>query len=814
MRNLYLDDNEADADPRANEGHDSAPVCPFIRELGVYSKKMKSLNTSPSDPSMHPHLIASGLGLASREELSGLCALLEAASVIKVAADASADLLNRIGIEIDNAAARIKTVAQDIQNSDESDDALRHRLWHGLVNGLGVQSHLPLSERRVVEEAAALGVMTSRVLSPDLHAKDELKRRQDAGRDSYIGRFEEKMQQIYKDPKSVWRSNLPLPFPEIVARELASMLDTLEIEDSQVGFDPDVARAMQQGGQYTWAGIAAAGGWVSMAAAVNAAGFAPYIFAAQASAFIPFMGGPAVVSLLAVMVNPITIAAGLLALGGLGGKKLNETVKSKVSGRILVLLALRGLADPSDGLGRTSTAFRQICAAGRSKPKHLKMPEWTAMRSRATRVEAEIGRRMPNAPGREPSQWGVAPEFTRQNVNLEDTTAVIGLTAAEMLYHAVSIDPQVLAAADFWRTADISNQLEFATHAMEFAVRGADIALRGFTAEQLVLGNLVAQGHHVTLPDSSSNPGFDLIVNGQEVQVKCGESLSLLREHFEKYPDIPVIANAELVAKVLDEPWAEMVTALDGFELVIVEEMTASAIASGIDLAELDALAAAIGVGAIRGAVAVFTGEIPAGDLPAWLVVDTALRGTLVTLGSNVGAFVGLVAIGPAGALVLGPVMGAMTLFGMDGVKALVDSKINKEWYDEMLAKAETLRVVSQRNLKARIALLVSRRDNVFRPNSRLPGDLAIWLDRRAADDAIAAAEDLRDLDAPARTPIEAMCLDIVAARVNPASPDVLRARRLLQQKISCKPRPLDGVIGRFDKLWIRNKFSKNFEKK
>lgn len=775
---------------------------------------MKSLNISPSAPSMHPHLIASGLGLASREELSGLCALLKAASVINVAAGASADLLNRIGVEIDNAATRIKTIAEDIQNSDEPDDALRHRLWYGLVNGLDTRSQLPLSERRVAEEAAALGVMASRVLSPGLHAANEFERRNDAGHDGYIERIGEKVQQIYNDPKSIWRSNAPLPFAEIVARELASLLDNLDIKNDHIGFDPDVARAMQQSGQHAWAGVAAAGGWVGMAAAVNAAGFAPYILAAQASAFIPFMSGPAVVSLLAVMVNPITIAAGLLALGGLGGKKLNKMVKSQVSARIVVLLALRGLAYPSEGLGCTSTAFRQICAAGRRKPEHLKMPEWTAMRSLATRVETEIGRRMPDAPGREPSRWDVVPELTRQNINVKDTIAVVGLTAAEMLYHAASIDPRVLAAADFWRTADISNQLEFATHAMEFAVRGADIALRGFTAEQLVLGNLIAQGHHVILPDSSSNPGFDLIVNGQEVQVKCGESLSLLREHFEKYPDVPVIANAELVAKVSDEPWAEMVTALDGFDLVIVEEMTASAIASGIDLAEMDALAAAIGVGAIRGAVAVFTGEIPAGDLPAWLVVETALRGTLVTLGGNVGAVVGLVAIGPAGALVLGPVMGAMALFGMGSAKAWADSKINKEWYDEMLAEAETLRVVSQRNLKARIALLVSRRDNVFRPNSRLPDDLAIWLDRRAADDAIAAAEDLRDLDTPACTPIEAMCLDIVAARVNPASPDVLRARRLLQQKLSCKPRPLDGVIGRFDELWISSKFSKGFEKK
>jgi len=110
--------------------------------------------------------------------------------------------------------------------------------------------------------------------------------------------------------------------------------------------------------------------------------------------------------------------------------------------------------------------------------------------------------------------------------------------------------------------------------------------------------------------------------------------------------------------------------------------------------------------------------------------------------------------------------------------------------------------------------LLVSRRDNVFRPNPRLPDDLAIWLDRRAADDAIAASEDLLDLDAPASTPIEAMCLDIVAARANPASPNVLRARRLLQKRLSRKPGSLDGAMDQIDKLWKRGTLYANFEKK
>jgi hypothetical protein len=205
------------------------------------------------------------------------------------------------------------------------------------------------------------------------------------------------------------------------------------------------------------------------------------------------------------------------------------------------------------------------------------------------------------------------------------------------------------------------------------------------------------------------------------------------------------------------------------------------------------------------------TGEIPAGNLPAWLVVDTALRGALVTVGGKAGSIIGLVAIGPAGALVLGPTMGAMALFGMDGAKAFVDSRINKKWYDEMRAEADAVRVASQRGLKARITLLVGRRDDVFRPSGTLPEGLATWLDRRAADDAIAAAEDLMDLDTSPGTLIEAMRLDVVAARANPASPDVMRARSQLQRSLSFKPAPLDGARDRFEALWKRGKLYANF---
>ncbi|MGO7259074.1 hypothetical protein ACCT32_36650, partial [Rhizobium brockwellii] len=77
-------------------------------------------------------------------------------------------------------------------------------------------------------------------------------------------------------------------------------------------------------------------------------------------------------------------------------------------------------------------------------------------------------------------------------------------------------------------------------------------------SEQLVAARLTEIGHVVSFPDTSNNPGFDLLVDGMPFQVKCLMSLDGLREHFSKYPDMPVYANSELAEAVIDSraAWA------------------------------------------------------------------------------------------------------------------------------------------------------------------------------------------------------------------------------------------------------------------
>ena len=121
-----------------------------------------------------------------------------------------------------------------------------------------------------------------------------------------------------------------------------------------------------------------------------------------------------------------------------------------------------------------------------------------------------------------------------------DNAAIAGLTLSDFIYDMAAIDPRVIEATDFARKADISDVFQFSLFAeslrglSEASFRGHHANLTGYTAERLVASQLVKDGHVVEIPDSASQPGYDLLIDGNEFQVKCVEP-RLLRI----YPDLP-----------------------------------------------------------------------------------------------------------------------------------------------------------------------------------------------------------------------------------------------------------------------------------
>lgn len=71
--------------------------------------------------------------------------------------------------------------------------------------------------------------------------------------------------------------------------------------------------------------------------------------------------------------------------------------------------------------------------------------------------------------------------------------------------------------------------------------------LMGHLAEPIVGEHLKELGIQVGMPDSSNQPGYDLILNGEHaVNIKAVKDFNSLSEHFAKYPDIPVIVPGDM----------------------------------------------------------------------------------------------------------------------------------------------------------------------------------------------------------------------------------------------------------------------------
>ncbi|MGF1621259.1 MAG: hypothetical protein ACFCUR_11660 [Rhodomicrobiaceae bacterium] len=426
--------------------------------------------------------------------------MLEAASALQLAQGAVAAVQDKFGVEATQLRERIAKIADTLSCGTIPTDVLRHRLWLGIGRALGAEALLPLSTRHMREATCACGVRAAERLGPGLLAHEE----EEAFAKSSIGSriFGKALDLAEKIAGQ--KTARSMSFPDIVAGELDVFLKSLHAADAEGSLDPAIAESVKKGQAAMARAAASGGGWVAIAAAVGSAGFAPYIFAAQLSAFIPLVSGPGLVSFLAVIINPVTVVAGLAALGTWAVKGQAHTVRCTVASRLAVLLALRGMEQPENGLAALVTAFRSLSGLRPTELTHLSPREVETIQARAQRVEIRLGRTLPPAQGMAPGKWG-EPMDIKRLASVVDTAAVASLTAADMLFHAAAINPSVLAAADFSRHADFATPFDLATYVADFASDGARINLRGYTAEQIVLARLVDQGHSAELAANTRN---------------------------------------------------------------------------------------------------------------------------------------------------------------------------------------------------------------------------------------------------------------------------------------------------------------------
>lgn len=135
-----------------------------------------------------------------------------------------------------------------------------------------------------------------------------------------------------------------------------------------------------------------------------------------------------------------------------------------------------------------------------------------------------------------------------------DDALLATLTGAAGLNEWFNPDPEVLAAFSRYRNEDLENGWElWNSIAGQNGERALDLGdanvlrgLRGHLGEQVAADHLSQTGSTVSMPDSGSNPGWDLDVDGAALNVKVtSNGARTAADHFETNPDIPIVMNAD-----------------------------------------------------------------------------------------------------------------------------------------------------------------------------------------------------------------------------------------------------------------------------
>lgn len=275
------------------------------------------------------------------------------------------------------------------------------------------------------------------------------------------------------------------------------------------------------------------------------------------------------------------------------------------------------------------------------------------------------------------------------------------LTLGDFLYDYVRMDPRAVAGIDFARSEDLSDLVSFSRFAEDFveryddlsgpAIKGSMSQLQGYVAERLAGSHCQALDQDVTFPDTSNQAGWDLLVDGKRFQVKCVSSASLVQEHLERYPDIPVIVNADL---------ADEVGHLQGVYIdaelhhEVVRDITERTLYGGAELLDFKVPWIALAVSTAMGIRDFLNRDTDLQGAITNVLTDTGGRIACGTLGEESGALIGLMLFGSAGAIV-GAGVGAVT----DGVIGRPLARTVRRlltWSEENVVQSRVVELASQ----------------------------------------------------------------------------------------------------------------------
>ena len=133
-------------------------------------------------------------------------------------------------------------------------------------------------------------------------------------------------------------------------------------------------------------------------------------------------------------------------------------------------------------------------------------------------------------------------------------TPVIGdsmLIGANVFYQYMCIDDHVyegmsrLSGENIDNFSDLSAELKTHSHDFQGLTKGALNNFKGHVAESHVAEHFKETGVEVVWPEASNQEGWDLLLNGNQVNVKLVKDANSLVGHFKENPQIPVVIPSD-----------------------------------------------------------------------------------------------------------------------------------------------------------------------------------------------------------------------------------------------------------------------------
>jgi len=300
--------------------------------------------------------------------------------------------------------------------------------------------------------------------------------------------------------------------------------------------------------------------------------------------------------------------------------------------------------------------------------------------------------------------------------------AIAGLTLLDFLSDIAKIDDFALQGIDFASKEDLSSIFKFSHYVGENYYQminaGSLTRLQGYVAENIVAHDLTMMGHIIDSAQTPNQPGWDLIVDGIPFNIKNVNSLEAIKDHFEKYPYIPVITNHDIVSQAHDQG-LENVFSTPNLDYDETIDLTKETIEAGHDAAHFPVPWISLGVESAFNSLLLLRGETDLSN--AMINISTNAGGRFLgsLVGEEVVAGIGLILFGPAGALIgsgVGGVLGG--LFGKK-LGVLSREKIVEKRYREAAINALS-------NLFSSVALAGDKRANIWQEKAdKIVGSLS-----------------------------------------------------------------------------------------